>query len=133
MLMATVTPSLRTRFLRFRREFLVMGFALLHPATPMRLKLAGGAVLLYLLSPLDLVPVVVPLLGVLDDALLVPWGVAAVVRRLPEQVRADADARASRFIARYVKRPLLALLLALLALVLVWVVLLWLFRRMLLG
>jgi len=131
--MTTLRSRLWRRFLRFRREFLVMGFALLHPGTPTRLKLAGGAVLLYLLSPLDLVPIVVPLLGVLDDALLVPWGVGAVVRRLPEQIRVETEARATRFIARYVKRPVLVLVLVLVALVSVWAALLWLFWRTILG
>ncbi len=131
--MATLSARLRTRFLRFRREFLVMAFALRHPGTPLRLKLAGSAVLLYLLSPVDLVPVVVPLLGLLDDALLVPWGVAAVVRRLPAQVRTDTEARAARFLVRYVKRPIVALLVVLLVLVLLWAGLLWLFWRAIQG
>jgi uncharacterized membrane protein YkvA (DUF1232 family) len=131
--MTTLRSRLWRRFLRFRRELLVMGFALLHPGTPTRLKLAGGAVLLYLLSPLDLVSIVVPLLGVLDDALLVPWGVGAVVRRLPEQIRVETEARATRFIARYVKRPVLVLVLVLVALVSVWAALLWLFWRTILG
>jgi len=110
-----------------------MAFALRHPGTPLRLKLAGSAVLLYLLSPVDLVPVVVPLLGLLDDALLVPWGVAAVVRRLPAQVRTDTEARAARFLVRYVKRPIVALLVVLLVLVLLWAGLLWLFWRAIQG
>jgi uncharacterized membrane protein YkvA (DUF1232 family) len=131
--MATMRSRLRSRFLRFRRELLVMGFALFHPGAPKRLKLAGGAVLLYLLSPLDLVPIMVPLLGVLDDALLVPWGVGAVVRRLPDQVRVDTEARANRFITRYLKRPVLIIVIVLLVLASVWAALLWLFWRTIAG
>jgi uncharacterized membrane protein YkvA (DUF1232 family) len=129
--MGALTTRIRTRFLRFRGEFLVMALALRHPETPLRLRLAGGAVLLYLLSPLDLVPVVIPLLGVVDDALLVPWGVSLVVGRLPAGVRADAEARAARFVTRYVKRPALWLVAVLVGLVVAWMGILWLVWRLL--
>ena len=111
----------------------MMGHALRHPETPLRLKMAGGAVLLYLISPLDLVPITVPFLGVLDDAILVPWGVSRVVKALPAGARADAEAGATRFVTRWVKRPLLTLVLFLGVLIGVWVTLLWLFWRFVLG
>lgn len=119
----------RTRFLRFRGEFLVMAYALRHPGTPLRLRLAGGALLLYLLSPLDLVPVVIPFLGVVDDALLVPWGVSMLVGRLPAGVRTDAEALAARFVTRYVKRPALWIASILAGLAAVWMGILWLVWR----
>jgi len=125
--MGTLTARLFRRFLRFRGEFLVMAHALRHPGTPLRLKLAGGAVLLYLLSPLDLIPITIPFLGVLDDALLVPWGVGQVVKALPPGARADAEAGASRFMDRWVKRPLVAFVVVLAGLLVVWMTLLWLF------
>ncbi len=106
-----------------------MAYALRHPGTPPRLRLAGGAFLLYLLSPLDLVPVVIPFLGVVDDALLVPWGVSMVVGRLPAGVRTDAEARASRFVTRYVKRPALWIVSILAGLAAVWMGILWLVWR----
>jgi len=131
--MGTLMTRLGSRFLRFRREFLVMAHALRHPATPLRLKLAGGAVLLYLLSPLDLIPITIPFLGVLDDALLVPWGVGKVVKALPAGARADAEAGAARFVERWVKRPLLAFVVVLALLLLIWMTLLWLFWRFVLA
>lgn len=127
--MGTLLSRIRVRFLRFRGEFLVMAYALRHPETPVRLKLAGGAVLLYLLSPLDLLPVVIPFLGIVDDALLVPWGVSMVVGRLPAGARADAEARAAHFVQRWVKRPALWLLAALVGLAVIWMGILWLVWR----
>jgi uncharacterized membrane protein YkvA (DUF1232 family) len=131
--MGTLSTRLGRRFLRFRGEFLVMAHALRHPDTPVRLKLAGGAVLLYLLSPLDLVPITIPFLGVLDDALLVPWGVGQVVKALPPGARTDAEAGAARFVSRWVKRPLLAFVVVLAGLLTVWMTLLWLFWRFVLS
>lgn len=110
-----------------------MAHALRHPETPLRLRLAGGAVLLYLLSPLDLVPLTIPFLGVVDDVLLVPWGVGLVVKALPEESRGDSEAWAARFVDRWVKRPILAFVLVFVGLVTTWMLLLWLVWRFVLS
>lgn len=110
-----------------------MAHALRHPETPLHLKVAGSVVLLYLLSPLDLVPLTIPFLGVVDDLLLVPWGVGQVVKALPPRPRTDSEAGASRFIHRWVKRPILALVLVFGGLVTIWMILLWLFWRLVLS
>jgi uncharacterized membrane protein YkvA (DUF1232 family) len=98
----------------------VVAYAVRHPATPLRLRLAGLALLLYLASPLDLVPVFVPFVGILDDLVIVPWGLGRVVRRLPAGARVDAEASAARFIDRYVARPLRFAVLLVLALLIFW-------------
>jgi uncharacterized membrane protein YkvA (DUF1232 family) len=119
-----LTRLIRGRFLRFRRELLVVAYAVRHRATPLHLRLAGLALFLYLVTPIDLVPVFVPFFGILDDLLIVPWGLSLVVGRLPAEARTDAEASAARFIDRYVARPLRFLLLLVLALVLLWTALL---------
>lgn len=101
-------------------------YALRHPETPIHLRLAGLALIAYLASPVDLIPIWIPVLGLVDDLLIVPWGLGAVVRRLPERTRADAEAAASRLIERYVARPLRFLLILGLVLILLWTTLLWL-------
>lgn len=131
--MAKLTAALKARFLRFRREIIVVAYAIRHPETPLRLRLAGLGLILYLASPIDLIPIMVPVVGLLDDLLLVPWGLGQVVSRLPGDARADAEAAAARFIDRYVKRPLIFLALLLLALVVVWTALLWLLWWLLFG
>ncbi len=118
--------AIRSRFLRFRREVIVVAYAIRHPGTPLRWRLAGTVLILYLLSPIDLIPVVVPVLGILDDLIIVPLGLSLVVGRLPGDVRSDAEADATRIIQRYVARPLRFFLYLVVALILVWTATLWL-------
>lgn len=54
-----------------------------HPATPLLPKLVAIAVLAYALSPIDLIPDFIPVLGLLDDIVLLPMGVALAVRLTP--------------------------------------------------
>ena len=63
--------------------------ALRHPLQPRWLKPAAGLVLLYVLSPVDLIPDVLPVVGVIDDLVLVPLAIRFMLRRLPAALRAD--------------------------------------------
>ncbi len=54
-----------------------------HPETPRSVRWVALAVLAYALSPIDLIPDFIPVLGLLDDLILLPLGVALVVRLTP--------------------------------------------------
>jgi uncharacterized membrane protein YkvA (DUF1232 family) len=69
-------------------------YALRHPDAPGWLKLGSGFLLLYLLSPIDIIPEAIPLLGIVDDLVLIPAAIRWMIKRLPAHVRADADRRA---------------------------------------
>ena len=125
--------AVRNRFLRFRKEMVVVAYAIRHPDTPGRLRIAGVLLLLYLASPIDLIPITVPGLGILDDLIIVPWGLSRVVGRLPPTTREDAEERARRFIDRWVKRPLVFLAALVGVLVILWALLLVLFWWVLFG
>lgn len=58
-------------------------FALRHPAAPGWLKLGTALLALYVFSPLDVVPDVIPFLGVVDDVVLVPFAIRWMLNRLP--------------------------------------------------
>ena len=68
-------------------------FALRHPAAPSWLKVGTALIVLYLLSPVDLLPDAIPLLGVLDDFVVVPLAIRWMLARLPAQVRGEVDRR----------------------------------------
>jgi uncharacterized membrane protein YkvA (DUF1232 family) len=70
-------------------------FALRHPASPGWLKLGTALIVLYVLSPIDLLPDAIPFIGVVDDLVLVPLAIRWMLSRLPpELARASAQRRA---------------------------------------
>lgn len=71
-------------------------FALRHPLAPRWLKVGTALVLLYLVSPIDLIPDALPLVGVVDDLVIVPAAIRWMLARLPAEVGAWAAARATR-------------------------------------
>ena len=80
----------------FREDLLVMMVAIKDPRTPLVIKGAFLAGLLYCISPIDIIPDAVPLLGMVDDAAVLPAAVFGLIRLLPPAVRADAQVRAER-------------------------------------
>jgi len=70
-------------------------FALGHPEAPGWLKGGAAAMVLYLVSPIDLIPDVLPVIGVLDDVIIVPMALRWLLSRLPEHIRHYADERAA--------------------------------------
>jgi uncharacterized membrane protein YkvA (DUF1232 family) len=78
-----------------RGDARLLWFALRHPLAPGWLKPAVALVVVYLLSPLDLVPDTIPVLGLVDDVVLVPLAIAFLVKRLPAALREDFARRAA--------------------------------------
>ena len=64
------------------------------PRVPWYAKVLAAGVAGYALSPIDLIPDFIPILGYLDDLVLIPLGVASVRRMIPAQVWAECRARA---------------------------------------
>ena len=69
-----------------KRDAVMLWFARKHPDTPMLAKIVCVVAVLYALSPIDLVPDFIPILGYIDDALLLPAMIWLAVRLLPPQV-----------------------------------------------
>ncbi len=67
-----VFETLRQWARRIKRDGITLWFATRHPGTPWTIKLLGLFVVAYALSPIDLIPDFIPILGYLDDVLLLP-------------------------------------------------------------
>jgi uncharacterized membrane protein YkvA (DUF1232 family) len=72
----------------------LLWFALQHPGSPGWLKLGTAGLVLYLVSPVDFIPDVVPFFGVMDDIVVVPLAMRWLLKQLPAHVRADIERRA---------------------------------------
>jgi uncharacterized membrane protein YkvA (DUF1232 family) len=87
-----------------KRDVVALWIAGRDPRTPVAAKLVAAAVAAYALSPIDLIPDFVPVLGWLDDLLIVPAGILLAVRLIPPDLmaefRAEAQARAERPVSR---------------------------------
>lgn len=77
-----------------KRQTLVVYFAARDPRTPWFARLLALGVAAYALSPIDLIPDFIPVLGYLDDLVIVPLGLLLVLRLIPTEVRASAQAQA---------------------------------------
>lgn len=80
--------NLAARFFTFRKELAILWRAFLNPATPLWLKAAMLGVVAYLVSPIDLIPEFLPILGIVDDLVLVPLMVSWIARRVPQAATA---------------------------------------------
>ena len=68
--------------------------------TPLLAKIVAGATAAYALSPLDLVPDFIPVLGLLDDLLIVPAGIWLTLRLIPGELMEEFRRTAARFAER---------------------------------
>jgi uncharacterized membrane protein YkvA (DUF1232 family) len=70
-------------------------FALRHPAAPTWLKMGTALIVLYVVSPIDLIPDALPFVGVVDDLIIVPLAIRWLLARLPAEI-VDAEQRRNR-------------------------------------
>lgn len=91
-----IFARLATAAKTLKRKVVVVYFALRDLRTPRLAKIVGGIVTAYALSPIDLIPDFIPVIGLLDDLLLVPAGIWLTVRLIPPHILADAHAKAER-------------------------------------
>lgn len=83
-----------------KRDVHALYLAARDPRVPWYAKGLGIAVAAYALSPIDLIPDFIPVLGYLDDIILVPLGIALAVKLIPAPVMAEHRAAASAMQAR---------------------------------
>ena len=115
--------SLKERAKELKRYTLIVYYAARDPRTPLSVRITALLVAAYALSPIDLIPDFIPVLGYLDDLILLPLGVALVVRLLPEPVLSTARERAENAADRPSSKTAAAVIVA------IWVLVLFLLGR----
>ncbi len=96
---------LRTWARGIKREGVALWFASRDPRTPWAVRLLCVAVVAYALSPIDLVPDFIPVLGYLDDVLLLPGLMWLALRLLPPGLLAECRSRADAWLAEAGRKP----------------------------
>ena len=86
--------QLKARVRALKAETFALYLAARHPRTPWYARLLVAGIVAYALSPIDLIPDFIPVLGLLDDLLLVPMGIALAIRMIPRDVLEDCRAKA---------------------------------------
>lgn len=76
------------------RDIVVLWYASRHPATPRLMKFGALLLALYILSPVDLIPDWLAVLGWVDDVSLIALGIPALLRLMPETALREARAAA---------------------------------------
>ena len=90
---------------RIKRDGVTLWFACRDARMPWWIKLLAGLVVAYALSPIDLVPDFIPVLGYLDDVILLPGLIWLVVRCMPHDVREDSRQQAEAWMAAQQRKP----------------------------
>lgn len=110
-----------------KRQVMVLWFCSRHPDTPWAAKLLAIGVVAYALSPIDLIPDFIPVLGYLDDVILLPLGILLVICLMPPRLLEECQRQAQDWEAAGAARPRSRLAAALIAVL--WLLLLaWLWQ-----
>ena len=114
---------LRAQAKQLKQHTLTAYFAARDPRTPFLVRALALLVAAYALSPIDLIPDFIPVIGYLDDLLLIPLGLALVIRLTPPEVLESARLQAQQAAAKPISYTAAALIIAL------WLIALWVVGR----
>ena len=89
----------KQRARQLKAETYALYLAYRDPRTPWYARIFAAVVVGYAFSPIDLIPDFIPVLGYLDDLLLVPFGIWLALKMIPPEVMADSRGRAQEALA----------------------------------
>ena len=120
--------SWKTKSKQLRTEIVALYLASKHPRTPWYAKVLAALIIGYALSPIDLIPDFIPVVGYLDDLIIIPAGIALLVKIIPGDVleecrlkaQSDLPSRKSKHRVAAILIVLIWLLVLYLALSLIW-------------
>jgi uncharacterized membrane protein YkvA (DUF1232 family) len=90
--------SWKQRARELKRETYALYLALRDPRVPWYARLLGAGIVGYALSPIDLIPDFIPVLGYLDDVILIPLGIALLLKIIPAAVMVECRERAQEIL-----------------------------------
>jgi uncharacterized membrane protein YkvA (DUF1232 family) len=97
-------PGFRILARTLKRDVMTLWFAMKHPDTPWYARALAALVTTYAASPVDLIPDFIPVLGLLDDLIIIPAGVWLLLKIVPDHVLAESRAQAERWFEAHRRR-----------------------------
>ena len=91
---------IKQKAIALKKQTLIVYFASRDPKLPLHIKIIAILIASYALSPIDLIPDFIPILGLLDDIIIVPLGLALVVRLTPPEIIEAAKLKAQQSIEK---------------------------------
>ena len=88
--------QLKEKVKKLKQETVPIYYALFDRRTPWAAKLLAALTVTYLLSPIDLIPDFIPVLGLLDDIIIVPLLITATLKLIPQDVIDDLKSKTDR-------------------------------------
>ena len=85
----------KTKAKALKREVYALSLATRHPRVPWYAKLFAAAIIGYALSPIDLIPDFIPVIGYLDDLVIIPAGIILLVKMIPVEVMEECKEKAT--------------------------------------
>jgi uncharacterized membrane protein YkvA (DUF1232 family) len=110
--------SWKERARALKKETVALTLACRHPRVPWYAKVLALIVVGYALSPIDLIPDFIPVLGYLDDMILIPLGIVIVIRMIPAEVLAECRWKAEAIVGQATRAGKIAAA----VIVLIWIV-----------
>jgi len=90
-----IVKNLKDKAGKLKREIFALYLAARDPRTPWYAKAVAALIVAYALSPIDLIPDFIPILGYIDDVLLLPLGIWLVLKMIPPEVMAECRTKAA--------------------------------------
>jgi len=86
--------SWKTKSKQLRTEIVALYLAAKHPRTPWYAKVLAALIIGYALSPIDLIPDFIPVVGYLDDLIIIPAGIVLLIKIIPGDILEECRAKA---------------------------------------
>lgn len=90
---------------QLKREAVTLWFCYRHPHTPLIAKILSIGIVAYAFSPIDLIPDFIPILGLLDEAILLPIGIWLTLKFIPAPILAECREQATQWLAEKHSKP----------------------------
>lgn len=88
--------KLKQKAKQLKSQLYILYLASRHPGTPWYVKALAAVIIAYAISPIDLIPDFIPVLGFLDDIILLPLGIYAVFKLIPKDILAECNNKAEK-------------------------------------